>query len=215
MTTRAISAPGNFRAYAAGTGVSGALLAGALVAFLSVAAFVGFKGLPVGGSASTSGSVTLQPAGPTAAATAAAAPGAVAAAPVAPRTGAAGTPAGGATATGGGSPNTTPQQPGTTPADGGLGPAGSGDTGTLPPAGIPSPAANPGALGGTVDRLDDTTGRLGIRTNLGGLTDRVTSQLDGTVNNLLNQVGGAVNNPHLGDNLSGTVNNLTCQLLCH
>ena len=76
----------HLRAYLAGTGATAALTSGALVVFLSVATFVGFKGLPFGGSSHDAGAAYLgSPAGgaPTAAATAlAVAPGAVAKHPI-------------------------------------------------------------------------------------------------------------------------------------
>ena len=202
MTTRAIAAPTNFRAYLAGTGATGALVAGALVAFLSVAAFVSFKGLPIGGSGSSSNTVVLSGGGAPAAAAVAAAPAtaAVAATPAAAPTGAGLAAAGGALAPNATTPGIQPQPPTTGDNGGGLGPGGGGGAGsgpgTRPP---PTQPTTPGALSGTVHNVDGAAGRLGIHTNLGGLTDPIVKPVDDAVNQLLNGVGGAVGNPHLGD----------------
>src|SRR3954453_9712547 len=99
--------PSHLRAYLAGTGATGALIAGAVIVFLSLATYVAFNGIPFGGNGASSGTsfVGVQtngtPAG--AAAALAAAPGLVAAAPVpgAP-IGAGGPGAGGAGGGGGG-----------------------------------------------------------------------------------------------------------------
>ena len=49
----------HLRAYLAGVGATTALTAGALVAFLSLATFVAFKGLPLGGSSDDAGAAYL------------------------------------------------------------------------------------------------------------------------------------------------------------
>src|ERR671937_2944239 len=75
----------HLRAYLAGAGATGALIAGAAIVLLSVATFLGFNGLPFGGSGGQSGNAYLQSGAGAPAATAAAlsaAPGAVAARPV-------------------------------------------------------------------------------------------------------------------------------------
>src|SRR5919201_4396940 len=76
----------HFRAYLAGTGATGSLIAGAMVIFLSLAALVAFRGLPFGSSGGDFGSayVDASRAGPpeAAARTLAAAPRNVASAPV-------------------------------------------------------------------------------------------------------------------------------------
>lgn len=200
MITRAIAAPTNFRAYLAGTGATGALVAGALVAFLSVAAFVSFKGLPIGGSGSSSNTVVLSGGGAPAAAAAAAAPAtaAVAAAPAAAPTGAGLAAAGGVLAPNATTPGIQPQPPTTGDNGGGLGPGGGGGAGSGPDSGGPNSQSTPGALSGTVHNVDGAAGRLGIHTNLGGLTDPIVKPVDDAVNQLLNGVGGAVGNPHLG-----------------
>src|SRR2546426_12706000 len=62
----------HLRAYVVGVGATTALTAGALVAFLSVATFIAFQGLPLGGSSDDAGAAYLG-ANATAAPTAAAA----------------------------------------------------------------------------------------------------------------------------------------------
>src|SRR4051794_684014 len=75
------------RAYLVGTGATGALIAGAVIVFLSLATFVAFNGMPFAGNGTGPGSsfVSAQAAAGTPASAAAAlraAPGAVAARPV-------------------------------------------------------------------------------------------------------------------------------------
>src|SRR3954449_8935062 len=78
--------PTHLRAYLAGTGATGALIAGAVIVFLSLATYVAFNGIPFGGNGGNSSTryLGVQTSGtPASAATAlGAAPGAVAAAPV-------------------------------------------------------------------------------------------------------------------------------------
>jgi hypothetical protein len=212
MTTRAIAIPSNFRAYAAGTGVAGALLGAAVVAFLSVAAFVSFNGLPLGGSGSNTESVVLSGGGAPAAAAAAAAPvtAAVAAAPAGPAVGPAGAPGTATTPTGTAPGANQPQAPTTSGNNGGgVGPGGGTGTGTGPGSPVPAPQPQ-GALGGTIHNVDGAAGRLGLHTHLGGTTGPIVKPLDRRINDLLNGLGGAaLNNPHLGDQASGTVNGVT------
>src|SRR5436305_9892680 len=49
----------HFRAYVAGTGATGSLIAGAVIVFLSLAAFVAFKGLPFGNAGGSFGSAYI------------------------------------------------------------------------------------------------------------------------------------------------------------
>src|SRR5436190_21500812 len=76
----------HLRAYLAGTGVTGSLIAGAAVVFLTLAAFVAFKGVPFSGSGGGLGNAYIgaRATGPpeAAARALAAAPRAVAGAPV-------------------------------------------------------------------------------------------------------------------------------------
>src|SRR5687767_10252247 len=72
-TRRSSDVRTHLSAYLAGVGVTGALTAGAVVAFLSLAAFVAFKGLPFVGSSDDAGATYLNSSGsgpPTAASTA-------------------------------------------------------------------------------------------------------------------------------------------------
>ena len=74
------------RSYLAGTGASGSLLLAALVAFVSVTAFVAFEGVPIGSGADDAETVSIDGPGSAAATAVAAAgpPAAVAAAPAGP-----------------------------------------------------------------------------------------------------------------------------------
>src|SRR5438034_11389754 len=84
----------HFRAYLAGTGATGSLIAGTVVVFLALAAFVAFRGLPFGSSGGSSGNAYVGVGSPEAAAKAlAAAPRNVASSAVrGASTGAAGIP---------------------------------------------------------------------------------------------------------------------------
>jgi hypothetical protein len=182
---------GNLRAYLAGTGATGALIAGAVVAFLSIGAFVAFDGFPLGGD-DASGSVSLadQPGGTapeTAAAALGGAPGGVAATPAGGTVLAASLPALSPTDTGPGGTGTLGLGPGETP-------SGTGSGG--------------GAVTDVVGAVDDSTGL-----NLSDTTSGLTNTVDQTVNNTLNNVGGLVGSPNLGDNVTNGVNNLTDNLL--
>jgi len=198
---------GHARAYLAGTGATGALIAGATVVLLSLAAFVAFNGMPFGGSGGSSGSayVGAKATGPSAAAAAAlgAAPGAVAAAPVP------GAPVGAAFGAGGpGAGGTTAGGP-NTPTD---------TTVTIPPGGGGSPAPaptteEPGALTNAADQADQTLCAQGACTGVSDQTGPVTKPLDDAATNTLNQVGGAVGNHHLGDDVNGTANDAVDGLL--
>jgi hypothetical protein len=188
----------NTRAFLAGGGATTALIAAAVIAFLSVAALVAFNGLPIGGGDGASGSVQVgevpTATGPDAPELAAAAldgaPGAVAATPAAP-TAVDTSLIPGLTGPGGlsGAPGTGP----------GLGT-------TVPPGGG---TAGSGVLGGTVGGVEDTAGGLGLDLPLDDATSGLTGPPDQTVNDTLNNVGGAVGNPNLGNQVGGAVNNVT------
>ncbi|MGI9019436.1 MAG: hypothetical protein ACR2G3_01835 [Solirubrobacterales bacterium] len=194
---------GNLRAYLAGTGATGALVVGALVAFLSVGALVAFDGFPLGGD-DASGQVSLAegPGGqaPEAAAAALAGiPDAVAATPAggvvlaAVFPGGVGIGPGGPVATG----------------PGGTGPGGGTDGGeNPPPPPPPPPPPTGGALSALVDDADETTGSLGLPP-LGPATQQLTDGIDRTLNDTLNGVGGAIGQPNLGNNVNDTVRGLT------
>jgi hypothetical protein len=200
----------NLRAYLASTGATGALTAGALTIFLGLAAFVGFDDMPLGGGGDAQGTILLDsgagaPGAPEAAAVGlAAAPGAVAATPVAP--------AGGALAGGpGGSQGGGPGGGGITGPGGG--PGGGTGGGGVPPGGGTPPATQPGVLGGTVNNLQNAVSGLGINAPLNNITAPITGPVDQILNNTLNQVGGILGAPRLGDRVNRTVNNVTGGLL--
>jgi hypothetical protein len=183
---------GNLREYLAGTGATGALIAGAIIAFLAVGALVAFDGSQLGGGGAD-GSVSLAEGPGSQAPEAAAAalgvtPGAVAA-----------RPAGGTVL--------AAILPGGIPVGPGLN--GGGSTGTGPGGGdapgTPTDPGSSGALSGLVGDVDETTGGL---PPLSPTTGPVTDQIDDTVNDTLNNVGGALGQPNLGDNLNDTVRNL-------
>lgn len=199
----------HLRAYLAGTGATGALIAGALIVFLSLATYVAFNGIPFGGNGGNTDTAFLsaQTSGtPAAAATAlGAAPGAVAAAPVpgAP-IGAGGAGAGGGGGAGGGAGGPGPS--------GGFPPGGGPGPGTTPPGGDPGPGPapgpacttcdSPGIVGNTVNQIDNTAG-----TNLsGGPVGDAAGTVDDKVTGTVNDVGGKVGQPGLGDKVTGDVN---------
>lgn len=184
---------GNLREYLAGTGATGALIAGAMIAFLAVGALVAFDGFPLGGGGAD-GSVSLAEGpgsqAPEAAAVAlGATPGAVAARPA------------GGTVLAAILPGGIPVGPGVN----GGGPTGTGPTGGGDAPGTPTDPGSSGALSGLVEDVDETTGGL---PPLSPTTGPITDQLDHTVNDTLNNVGGALGQPNLGDNLNDTVRNL-------
>jgi hypothetical protein len=186
----------NVRAYLAGTGATGALVAGAIVAFLGVATLFAFNGLPGDSGPSEDDSLFVGAGGgaPAAAATAvAAAPGAVAAtpAPIPPAATAAILadigPAGGDAA--------GPGLPGDLDSVGSLTglPAGGGS----PPA--PSPS---GPAGGLVGGVDQATNGLGG--GLGPATEPLTDPVDQTLQQNLPGAGDTAN--QVGQDATGTVN---------
>ena len=196
MTAHSISAR-NLRAYLAGTGATGALVAGAIVAFLGIAALFAFNGLPGDSGPSEDGSLFVGAGGgaPAAAATAVgAAPGAVAAtpAPIPPAAAAAILADIG-------------------PGAGAVGPGLPGDpdtagTATGPPAGGDSPLGQSqnGPVGGLVGGIDQTTDNLGVGGDLGSGTQPLTDPVDQTLQQNLPGVGDAAN--QVGQGATGTVN---------
>lgn len=192
---------GNLRAYLAGTGATGALIAGALVAFLTVGALVAFNGFPLGGD-DADGSVSLadQPGGQapeSAAAALGATPGAVAATPAGGTVLAAILPGGIGIGPGG--------------PIGGTGPGGGTGGGDNPTTPV-DPGGGSGVVGGAVEDVDGSTGGLGLPP-LGPATSGVTDQADQALNNTLDNVGGAVGQPNLGNDVNDTVNGVTGGLL--
>jgi hypothetical protein len=198
-STDAAAAPrmSNLRTYLAGTGATGALMAGALLVFLSIAAFVSFNGFPLGSTGSSLDSLYLgRPAAPGAPEAAAVALGAAGRGAVAATPAGVGITAGAASATGPG--GTTPGTDGTTPG----GPQ-------LPPPDQPG-GGNDGPVTNVVHTVNNTVGGItGGDVPLSGVTDPVTSSLDRTLDNVLNPVGGLLGHPKLGTGVTGAVNTLT------
>jgi hypothetical protein len=202
---------GHLRAYLVGIGATTALSAGALVVFLSLATFVAFKGLPLGGSSDDAGAAYLgsnAPAAATAAAALGAARAAVAKDPVpGTRGGGSGSGPGGSGGghnSGGGSNSAVGgvsggggNPPGGGPTDPG---GGGGDPGGVP---IPLPASS-GPVTSAVQSVDHAAG-----TNLSGPTSGATGAADGAATGALNQAGGAVGHPRLGGQVGGAVNGVT------
>lgn len=193
----------NLRAYLAGGGASTALIAAAVLAFLTIAALVAFNGLPFAGDGdSGKARIAGSPGGApeAAAAAAAAAPGAVAATPAAP-TAVAPAPGGAGSASGGQGGASGPIA--TAP------PAGGSPPGTAPgtsPA--PSGAGSGGVVGGTVGGVEQTAGSIGLDVPLTDATQGVTGPVDQVVGGALNDVDGALGNPGLGDGANGVTDKL-------
>jgi len=191
----------HLRAYLVGVGATTALTAGALVVFLSLATFLAFHGLPLGGSSDDAGVAYLDSntgAAPTAAAALGAARGAVAknAAPgpweagrAARSAAAAGSGAGGS-GSGGGDPSGKVPSPGG-PSETGVSTA---PVDITPPAvAIPSLPSTSGPATDAVQGVDNATG-----TSLSGSTGGVTRTADGEVSGALNRAGGVAGRAGLG-----------------
>lgn len=205
MTDSALKIPraskhANARVFALGTGVTTALIAAAVIAFLSVAAFVAFDDMPFSSGDSPESTASLSGAPRAAALTAGSTAQSVAGDPATPSAAAraeiaAALPGAQATGSGGGSgPGGATDLPS---GSGGTGPGGGG-TGGDGTTGGPTPQ-QPGPLQGTVGAVDETGGGLGLDLPLSGTTDNVTKGVDDTVGGALNNVGGALNN--VGDGI--------------
>lgn len=221
----------NLRALFAGGAATLALIAAGIIVFGSLAAYVAFNGLPVGGEGGDgSGSVAVEANSAAAAASAparaaaglAAAPSAVAATPaastaVAPAPGTAAAAAAAADgATGTSTTGTTvPGATGTTPT--GTTPTDTTATGTTPTApaatGSSSTSSSSGPVGSAVQGLEDTAAGAGVDLPLSETTQGLTDQVDQTVTGTLDGVGGAIGNPDLGQQVGGTLNDVTGGLL--
>lgn len=195
----------NARALAAGTGVTSALVVAAIIAFASVAAYVGFEGMPFGSADSTDATVSFDSGAPQAAALAAArTANGVAADPARPSASAraeilAALPPGAAGGAGANGPGGLPGDPTT---GGGTGP------------GAPTPAPEgPGPLQGTIGGVDDAAGGLGLDVPLQDLTNPITQPVDDAVGGTLNSVGNGLGAGNLGDRVNGTLGGLTNGLL--
>ena len=185
------------RAFAAGTGVTGALVAAAILAFASIAVYVAFEGMPFSSGDTPESTVSLSGAPQAAALTAGQTADAVAADPA--------TPSAAAIA------EILAAAPGATGAPApGAGSSGPGDDrvvgGGNPPRPGPGPAA-PGPLEETVGSVDGTTGGLGLDLPLES-TDPITQQVDDAVGGALNNVSNAVGGGSLADKVNGTVGGL-------
>lgn len=195
----------NTRAFIAGGAVTTALLAGAIVLFSALAAYVAFNGIPGDPAESSTDSTVLvgTRGAPEAAAEAVSrGPDAVARTPTASTPVAPVEPFGTAlTATA----TVETASPETTIETG----AGNPSAGTE----VPGQSDQGGALEGTVGGLEDAAGNLGIDVPLDEATNEVTGPLDSAVNDTLNNVGGLLGNPNLGDQVNHGLNNVTNALL--
>jgi hypothetical protein len=255
-STRPAHPRAHLSAYLIGAGATAAMIAGVLVAFLSMTTFLAFNGLPFGGFSDDSGAAYLDSsAGPSAAPRSAAIPlGAAHAAvtkdPVrgshagrlgstgadssgaanagADRFGARGTgghrsgggasggggPGGGSAGGGPGGAATGGGSAGGGAATGG-GPAGGGSSAPGGPAitppdvpSVPTPAPGPGPVTNAVQDVDRVAG-----TDLSGPTSGATEAVDGAATGTVNQVGGAVGRPGMGDQVGGAVSDATDRVL--
>jgi hypothetical protein len=64
-----------------------------------------------------------------------------------------------------------------------------------------------------VGGLENAAGNLGLNLPPGDLTDDVTAPLDKTVTDTVNGAGGLLGDDHLGDNVTGALNQTTNGLL--
>jgi hypothetical protein len=188
----------NLRAYVAGGAATIALIAAGVFVFGSLAAYVAFNGLPVGGGDDEDRSVAVQAADgaigapASASGTLDAAAGAVAANPaagtaVAPAPGvtsAAGAGSGSsATATAGGGTEASATPTGTTaPATSGSGPPATSSP--TPASGTPSAAGGTGPTGSAVQQVEDIAGGAGVDLPLTDATDGITAPVDQTLEGL-------------------------------
>jgi hypothetical protein len=196
----------NLRTFLAGGTATTALIGAAIVLFASLATYVAFNGASGADEADSTATVpAAQPAGAPEAAAAGAggAPAAVAAVPAAP----------------------TAIAPAPAPApalatellvaerrgNGGDDPSVIRTTNSGTAEGMP--AQQTGALGGTVNGLEGATGELGIDAPLGEAFRPITGPLDETLNDTLNNVGGLLGNPDLGDQVTQGLNQTTNALL--
>jgi hypothetical protein len=183
----------NLRTYLAGTGATGALIAGAFVAFLGVGALVAFDGLPLGGDGAD-GTVSLaeRPGGlaPESAASAlAAASDAVASEPAGGSVLAATPSADGAASGGSGGDATAPTAP-----------TGDGPGGPIPPA---APAPGDGTVvSGAIADVDEGLGDAGVESGLSDAAQPLSREVDRALENVLEGAGDALGQSGLGSSLS-------------
>lgn len=214
--------PFNLRGYIAGAGATAALIAGAVIVFLSAAAFVAFNGMPFGSTDETvQGTIAIASgnAPETAAARAANAGSSVSrkAVAISPAAAAEIARANGTAHTGPGAskgnssaPTIDPVTGDTVPGTGTITDPGTTASPTTAPT-IPTTPASSGTSSGIVNGVDDAASSAGVHTGLGDATSGITGQVDGAVNG----VGGAAGNPDLGDQVGGAVNGATGSILGH
>ena len=194
----------NFGTYVAGIGATAALTAAALVAFLSVTAFLAFNGFPFAGSSEDAGAAYLDAtADPATAAGRAVATArtAVARNPVSASGGGRSDVAGGAGGAGG--PGEGSGQSGTGKSDG---EPSAGAGATIPqPAPAPSPA--PAPVAGVVQGVSGAVGAS--LPDVSGATDAV----GGAVSGASDDVGGAAGRPDLGEGAGAAVDQVTHTVL--
>jgi hypothetical protein len=189
-----------------GTGVSTALIAAAVLAFVSVAAFVAFDGMPFSSADSPESTVSLSGAPQAAALTASSTAQSVAADPETPSATALGEIAAAlpstqaATGSGPGPGGVSGVETG----GGSTGPGGGGSGG----GGGTGGTTEPGPLQGTVGAVDDTAGGLGLDLSLSETTDGIIKGLDDTVGGTLNNVGNGIGAGNLGDKVNNAVGEL-------
>jgi hypothetical protein len=190
----------NKRAFLAGGAATSALIAAAALVFISLAAYVAFNGIPGGGGNDGAGSVVIGSTpgavgAPEAAGTVlAGAPGAVAAS-------AAATPIALAPAGGGGA-TLAPGGPGGTDAP--SSPIVGGLREEDPESPVLTPDVPRGVVGGTIDEIEENADSV-VNTPLGDLTEALTKPLDETLDQALEDIGGALGNPDLGNELKDGV----------
>lgn len=203
----------NARAFAAGTGVTAALIAAAILAFVSVAAFVAFDGMPFGSGDTPETVVTVSGAPKAAALSAGSTAEVVVAAPAAPSAEAlaeivaalppslAAGPGPGANLGGASTRSTGPGTPGATNTPGSGG-------GTDAPVDVFG-ESTPGPVQGAVGAVDDVTGGLGLELRLGEATNGLTKGIDNAVGGTLNDVGNGLGAGNLGDKTSDAIGGVT------
>jgi hypothetical protein len=188
------------KAYLAGTGATSALVAAAVVSFFALAGLFSVNGFPGGLSSSEGDTVLVAPrsdAPEAAADAAAAAPGAVAAIPadrVVGGAGVGGAGVAGAGESGGALGGATAPGGGATP-DAGTAPDATVPTVSSPSAPAPAPATGTstqqGPVADTVSGVEGTTeGASGVDVTLSETTQPLTDQLDQTIQDTNDTVGG-------------------------
>lgn len=217
----------NLRAYLAGGAATAALIAAVIFVFGSLAAYVAFNGLPVGGENTATPNVVVD--GGVGTATNAA--GSTAASPSSSSTRASNT-GGRSAGPGGGHGANASQNTGT--GSGGTATvtppgASTGDSppATAPPAAGPSdpaptsptddapqvPSAVTGAVGGAVDDIEGAAHEAGIDVPLGQSSSGLTDLVDQVGTETHDGAGGVAGNDNLGDDVAGLANGLTGTLL--